>query len=293
MKTKIFTGAATALVTPFTENGIDYENFGRLIDMQIEQGINALVICGTTGEASTMPDEEHLAVLKFAIDKIAKRVPVICGTGSNDTLHGIELCKEAEALGADALLCVTPYYNKTTQEGLYQHFKAMADAVSIPMILYNVPTRTGINLAPTTIARLAEIDNIVAVKECNLTQMADVRRLTPEDFSIYSGNDDQIPYNLVMGGSGVISVLSNIAPAYVVEMIEKFFAGDVAGCRKMQLDAIPLCNALFSEVNPIPAKAAVEMMGYCNGIVRMPLVPISEKNREILYAEMKNFGLIH
>ncbi len=278
MKTKIFTGAATALVTPFTENGIDFENFGRLIEMQIEQGINALVICGTTGEASTMPDAEHISVLKFAIDKVAKRVPVICGTGSNDTLHGIELCKEAEALGADALLCVTPYYNKTTQEGLYQHFKA---------------TRTGINIAPATIARLAEIDNIVAVKECNLAQMADVRRLTPEDFSIYSGNDDQVPYNLVMGGSGVISVLSNLAPAYVVEMIAKFYAGDVAGCRKMQLDAIPLCNALFSEVNPIPAKAAMEMMGYCNGIVRMPLVPISEKNRDVLRAEMKAFGLIN
>lgn len=292
MKTKIFTGAATALVTPFTENGVDFENFGRLIEMQIEQGINALVICGTTGEASTMPDEEHISVLKFAIEKVAKRVPVICGTGSNDTAHGIELCKEAEALGADALLCVTPYYNKTTQEGLYQHFKAMADAVSIPMILYNVPTRTGINIAPATVARLAEVENIVAVKECNLTQMADVRRLTPDDFSIYSGNDDQIPYNLVMGGSGVISVLSNVAPAYVVEMIQKFFNGDVAGCRKMQLDAIPLCNALFSEVNPIPAKAAVEMMGYCNGIVRMPLVPISEKNKEVLRAEMKAFGLI-
>lgn len=292
MKTKIFTGAATALVTPFTENGVDFENFGRLIEMQIEQGINALVVCGTTGEASTMPDAEHISVLKFAIEKVAKRVPVICGTGSNDTAHGIELCKEAEALGADALLCVTPYYNKTTQEGLYQHFKAMADAVSIPMILYNVPTRTGINIAPATVARLAEVENIVAVKECNLTQMADVRRLTPEDFSIYSGNDDQIPYNLVMGGSGVISVLSNVAPAYVVEMTKKFFDGDIAGCRKMQLDAIPLCNALFCEVNPIPAKAAVEMMGYCNGIVRMPLVPISEKNKEVLRAEMKAFGLI-
>ncbi len=292
MKTKIFTGAATAIATPFSDTGVDYESFGRHIEMQIENGINALVVCGTTGEASTMPDEEHLAVIKFAIDKVAGRVPVICGTGSNDTVHGTALSIAAEKLGADAVLLVSPYYNKSSQEGLYRHFKIIAESIKIPVILYNVPTRTGVNIAPATIARLAELPNIVAVKECNLAQMAEVRRLVPEDFSIYSGNDDQVPYNLVMGGSGVISVLSNIAPKYTVEMVKKFFDGDVEGCRKMQLDALPLCNALFSDVNPIPIKAALKLMGYCNGKLRLPLVEISEKNLELLKTEMTKFGLI-
>lgn len=292
MKYQNFKGAATALITPFTESGVDYDSFGRLIDMQIQQGIHALVVCGTTGEASTMPDEEHMAVMKFAISKTAGRVPVICGTGSNDTTHGIHLSRGAEKLGADMLLLVTPYYNKTSQEGLYQHFKATAESVSIPVMLYNVPSRTGINMTAATVARLAEIDNIVAVKECNLNQLAEVRRLTPEDFAIYIGNDDQALYCLAAGGSGVISVLSNIAPKYVAEMTEKFFAGDIEGSRKMQLDALPLCSALFSDVNPIPVKAAAKLMGYGTGLLRMPLVDLSAQNLEILKAEMKQFGLI-
>jgi len=292
MKTRIFEGAATALVTPFTESGIDYVSFGELIEMQIEQGIDALVVCGTTGEASTMPDDEHLEVIKYAIDKVNKRVPVICGTGSNDTAHGIRLAQEAEKHGADALLIVTPYYNKSSQEGLYQHFKVIADSVKTPIILYNVPSRTSVNLAPATISRLAEIENIVAIKECNINQLADVRRLTPPDFLIYSGNDDQVIYNLVMGGSGVISVVSNLAPKYMADMVGKYVSGDVEGARRRQLNVLPLCSALFCDVNPIPVKAAAALMGYGNGLLRMPLVSMSESNLEFLKREMTEFGLI-
>ena len=294
MRQKIFKGAATALITPFTKDGtgIDYESFGKIIDFQIESGINALVICGTTGEASTMPDKEHIAVMKYAIEKINKRVPVICGVGSNDTMHGINLAVQTEKMGADALLVVTPYYNKTSQEGLYRHFKMTAEVVGIPLILYNVPSRTNLNINPETLVRLAEIKNIVAIKECNINQLADVKRLMPEDFSIYSGNDDQIIYNLAVGGNGVISVLSNIMPAYTSQMTEKYFNGDITGSCKMQLDAMPLINALFSEVNPIPVKAAMKLMDYCNGVVRMPLVDISNKNLEILKNEMTKFNLI-
>ena len=292
MKKVIFKGTATALITPFTNDGIDYESFGKLIDFQIEKGINALVICGTTGEAAAMPDDEHIEAMKFAVDKTAGRVPVICGTGSNDTKHGINLSREAQRIGADALLLVTPYYNKTSQEGLYQHFKMTAEAVDIPVIMYNVPSRTNLNMAPETVARLAAIDNIAAIKECNLTQLADVRRLTPDDFLIYSGNDDQIIYNLVMGGSGVISVLSNVMPEYTVQMTAKFFGGAIAESRKMQLDVMPLLNALTGDVNPIPVKAAMKLMGYCNGILRLPLVELQEKNLAVLKNEMAKWNLI-
>ena len=292
MRKEIFKGAATALITPFTQTGVDWDSFEKLINIQIEAGINALVICGTTGEASTMPDDEHLEVIRFAVEKAAGRVPIIGGTGSNDTRHGIKLSQGAEAFGADALLLVTPYYNKTSQEGLYQHFKALADSVNIPIVLYNVPTRSSVNISPETTAQLAQIDNIVAVKECNLAQLADVRRLTPEDFSIYSGNDDQILYNLAMGGSGVISVLSNIMPAYTTRMTSKYFSGDIEGSRKMQLDAMPLINALFCDVNPIPVKAAMALMGYCNGLLRMPLINMAADKLSVLKNEMAKFNLI-
>jgi len=292
MKRTIFKGAGTALITPFTEDGVNFAELEKLIEFQISEGIDAIISCGTTGEASTMPDEEHLSVIKFTVEKVAGRVPVIAGTGSNDTKHAIELSQKAEEYGADAILSVVPYYNKTTQLGLYHHFKAIAESVKIPVILYNVPSRTGLNLNPETIKELAQIDNIVAVKECNLSQMADVAMLCPEDFTIYSGNDDQVMYCLMAGGKGVISVLSNIAPRYVHDMVQKFFDNDIAVCREMQLKALPLCKALMSEVNPIPVKTAAGVMGLCSDRVRMPLVAMTEKNKAVLLDEMKKFGLI-
>ncbi|QDR82604.1 4-hydroxy-tetrahydrodipicolinate synthase [Sporomusa termitida] len=292
MKKPLFTGSGVAIVTPFTHNGIDYQAFTELIEFQIKGGSDAIIICGTTGEASTMPDDEHIAAIKFAVNAINKRVPVIAGTGSNDTRHAIELSKAAEAVGADGLLSVTPYYNKATQKGLYGHFKLIADSVSIPLILYNVPGRTNLNLNPETIKALAAIDNIIAVKECNLGQVGDVVNLCGEDFTVYSGDDNMVLPVLSLGGKGVISVMANIIPRDTHDMVMKFIQGDVAGAIKLQLQTLNLIKALFSEVNPIPIKAAVNLLGYKAGQCRMPLTEISEDNLELLRSEMKAYGLI-
>jgi len=292
MKRPLFIGSAVAIVTPFTDDGVDYQALSDLIEFQIKGGSDAIVVCGTTGEASTMPDDEHIAVIKFAVEKINKRVPVIAGTGSNDTRHAIELSKAAEAAGADALLSVTPYYNKAMQKGLYEHFKIIANNVKIPIILYNVPSRTNLNLNPETIKALSEIDNIIAVKECNLGQVGDVVNLCSEDFSVYSGDDNMVLPVLSLGGKGVISVMANIIPQDTHNMVEKFFQGDINGAIKLQLQTLNLIKALFSEVNPIPIKAAVNLLGYKTGQCRMPLTEISEHNLEVLRAEMKAYGLL-
>ena len=293
MKQPVFRGAATALVTPLNENGVDYEQFGRLVDWQIEEGIDAMVVCGTTGEASTLTDEEHRACIKFVVDRVAGRVPVIAGTGSNDTAYAIDLTKYACEVGADACLIVTPYYNKATQNGLIAMFTAIADAATKPIILYNVPSRTGCNILPATYAKLAEHPNIVGIKEAsgNISSVVQTRALVGDELALYSGNDDQVVPLLSMGGLGVISVLSNVLPRQTSEMCKKFFDGDVAGAAKMQCEMLELINALFCEVNPIPAKAAVAALGYCDNYVRLPLTPMEEPNRQRLLKAMRDNGL--
>lgn len=294
MKKTVFTGAASAIITPLTENGIDFENFGRLIDWQIENGIDAVVVAGTTGEGSTLTDEEHRAAIKFAVERINGRVPVIAGTGSNDTAYAIELSRYAEEAGANALLLVTPYYNKATQNGLIASFTAIADTVSIPCILYNVPSRTGCNLAPETIAKLAEHENIVGIKEAsgNLSQVAQIAALCGDNLDIYSGNDDQNVPIMSLGGKGCISVLANIMPKETHEMCESFFTGNIARSRELQLTLLPLINALFCEVNPIPAKAACAAMGFGRNILRLPLTPMEPAHEAKLLALMKENNLI-
>lgn len=297
MKQTVFKGVATAIVTPMRgqgkENEVDYESFGRLIDWQIAQGVNAIVAAGTTGEGSTLTDEEHKAVLKFCVDRVAGRVPVIAGTGSNDTAYAIELTEYACEIGADAMLLVTPYYNKATQKGLVASFRAIADASTKPCILYNVPSRTGCNLLPETVAQLADHPRIVAVKEAsgNISQIAKIAALCGDRIDIYSGNDDQIVPILSLGGMGVISVLSNPLPAKTVEMCDRFFRGDVAGAAKLQLDLLPLVDALFCEVNPIPVKAAMAAMGYGENVLRLPLTPIEEAHEQTLYALLRENGI--
>ena len=292
-KNPIFRGVATALVTPLTENGVDYEAFGKFVDWQIEEGINALVVCGTTGEGSTLTDAEHRECIRFVVERAAGRVPVIAGTGSNDTSYAIELTKYACEVGADACLVVTPYYNKTTQAGLVAMYNAIADASTKPIILYNVPSRTGVGIAPATYAKLAEHPNIAAIKEANgnISSVVETAALVGDKLDIYSGNDDQIVPIMSMGGLGVISVLSNVLPKETVELCNKFFAGDIAGAAKMQCDMLELINSLFCEVNPIPAKAAVAAMGFCENYLRLPLVPMSDANRERLLAAMRANGL--
>lgn len=294
MKKTVFTGVATAIVTPLTKDGIDYESFKKLIDWQIAEGVDAIVAVGTTGEGSTLTDEEHKEAIRFCVDYVAGRVPVIAGTGSNDTAYAIELTRYACEVGADAMLLVTPYYNKSTQNGLVATFTAIADASTKPCILYNVPSRTGCNLLPTTVARLAEHENIVAIKEAsgNISQIAELAALVGDKMDIYSGNDDQIVPVLSLGGKGVISVLSNIMPKATSDMCRLFFEGDVAGSRKLQLDLLPLINALFCEVNPIPVKAAVAAMGYCENYLRLPLVPMEKANEEKMLNLMREQNLI-
>ncbi len=294
MKNTVFTGVATAIVTPLNEKGIDFEKFGKLIDWQIEEGINAIVVCGTTGESSTLTDEEHRAAIKFAVDHIAGRVPVIAGTGSNDAAYAIDLTKFACEAGADAMLVVTPYYNKATQNGLIKLFTAIADASTKPIILYNVPSRTGVNIAPATCKALAEHPNICGIKEAsgNISQIAEIASLVGDKMDIYSGNDDQIVPIMSLGGKGVISVLSNPMPKKTVEICDAFFAGDVAKARDIQLELLPLINALFSEVNPIPVKAAMAAMGWCENYVRLPLTCMEEKNEAKLLELMKEQNLI-
>ena len=294
MKNTVFTGAATAIVTPFRNGEIDYEAFARLINWQIEQGIDAIVVCGTTGEASTLTDEEHREAIRFAVETAKGRVPIIAGTGSNDTAYAIELTKHACEVGVDAILLVTPYYNKATQKGLIASFTAVADASTKPIILYNVPSRTGCNILPATAAALAEHPNIVAIKEAsgNISQIAELASLVRGKMDIYSGNDDQIVPVLSLGGKGVISVLSNLMPKETSEICHKFLSGDVAGSTAMQLDLLPLVNALFCEVNPIPVKAAMAAMGYGENSLRLPLTPMESANEAKLLDLMREQNLI-
>ncbi len=294
MKKSVFTGVATAIVTPMNKNGVDYESFEKLIEWQIEEGINALVIAGTTGEGSTLTDTEHRQVLKFAVDKIAGRVPVIAGTGSNDISYAIELTQYACSIGADAMLVVTPYYNKATQNGLIKSFTAIADASTKPIILYNVPSRTGCNINPETCAELAKHPNIVAIKEAsgNISQIAKIAALVGDDMDIYSGNDDQIVPIMSLGGKGVISVLSNVIPKDTVKICDSYFEGNVKESAALQLKYIDLIDALFSEVNPIPVKAAVAAMGFGEDYLRLPLTPMEAAHKKVLLDIMKRNGII-
>ena len=294
MKNTIFTGAATAIVTPLTKDGIDYEQFGKLIEWQIAEGIAAIVAVGTTGEGSTLNDEEHKAAIKFCVEKVAGRVPVIAGTGSNDVAYAIDLTKYACEVGADAMLLVTPYYNKATQKGLVASFKAVADASTKPCILYNVPSRTGCNLLPETVAKLADHPNIVAIKEAcgNISQIAELAALVGDKIDIYSGNDDQIVPILSLGGKGVISVLSNLMPKATQKMCDDYMSGNTKEALKVQLELLPLINTLFCEVNPIPVKAAMAAMGFCENYLRLPLTPMEPQNEEKLLKLMKEQGLI-
>lgn len=293
-KEPIFRGAATALITPLNENGVDYDAFGRLIDWQIEKGIDALVIAGTSGEGSTLSDEEHREVLKFCYEKIAGRVPAIAGTGSNDTDYAVSLTRFASDLGYEGMLVVTPYYNKATQKGLVAMFNAIADASDAPIIAYNVPSRTGVNIEPATYLELSKNPKIYSIKEANsnISKIVETFALVGDKMDIFSGNDDQIVPLLSMGGSGVISVLANLMPAETSLMCKKFFDGDVAGSAKMQMDLLPLINALFCEVNPIPVKAAMAAMGFCENYVRLPLTKMEKDHEEKLLALMKEQNLI-
>lgn len=291
----IFTGAGVALVTPMNADGsVNFEKMKELIEFQIANDTDALIICGTTGEATTISDEDQIECVRFAKEVAAGRVPVIAGAGSNDTAHCIELAQACEKAGADGVLLVTPYYNKATQKGLILHYTAIANSINIPIILYNVPGRTGCNLAPKTVAELAKVENIVAVKEAsgNLSQVAEIAALVGPDFDIYSGNDDQILPVLSLGGKGVISVLSNVAPKQTHDMVMNYLNGDTAAATKLQLEAIELIGALFCEVNPIPVKTALNLMGYEVGACKLPLCEMEPKNLETLKTAMKNYGLI-
>ncbi len=293
MKTPIFEGIATALITPITESGIDYEAFGRLIDWQIDEGVNALVICGTTGESSTLTDGEHREAIAYAVKRAAHRVPIIAGTGSNDTAYALSLTEFSCKAGVDGVLVVTPYYNKATQNGLIQMFTKIADVSSVPLILYNVPSRTGVNIAPATVKELSKHPNISGIKEAggNISAVAEIAALCGDDINIYSGNDDQTVPIMSLGGKGCISVLSNVLPKKASEMCAKMLSGDVKGAAKMQLEYLPLINALFSEVNPIPVKAAMAAMGWCEDYLRLPLTPMEPAHREALVAEMRKAGI--
>lgn len=293
MKTPIFEGMATAIITPLTENGIDYEAFARLIDWQIEKGINGLVVCGTTGESSTLTDEEHREAIAFAVKQAAGRVPIIAGTGSNDTAYALELTKFACDAGVDGVLVVTPYYNKATQNGLIKLFTQIADVSTVPVILYNVPSRTGVNIEPKTVAALAEHPNINAIKAASgdISKIAEIAALCGDKINIYSGNDDQVLPIMALGGKGCISVLSNVCPEGAVEMCDRFFKGDVKGSCELQLKYLPLINALFSEVNPIPVKAAMAAMGFCEDYLRLPLTPMEDAHKAVLLDEMRKVGI--
>jgi 4-hydroxy-tetrahydrodipicolinate synthase len=291
----IFTGAGVAIITPFTENNeVNYEKLGELLDYQINNGTDSIVVCGTTGEASTLSHEEHLECIRYTVNKVNKRIPVIAGTGSNSTETAIYFSTEAEKYGADALLLVTPYYNKATQRGLKEHFTEIAKTVDVPILMYNIPGRTGCNLQPQTIADLVkDVDNIVGVKEASgdISQVAKIMHLTQGDIELYSGNDDQIVPLLSLGGIGVISVLSNIAPSQTHDIVAKFLSGDVKGSLELQLKYLPLIDALFSEVNPIPVKKAVNLMGFEVGNLRRPLTDMEPEHTEKLIQAMKDMGI--
>ena len=290
---KLFEGSGVALVTPFKDGEVNYEKMGDLIEWHIENKTDAIIVCGTTGESATMTDKERKSTIKFVVDKVNKRIPVIAGSGSNNTAYSIELSKYCQEVGADGLLIVTPYYNKATQNGLIKHYTAIADSVDLPIILYNVPGRTGVNITPATVEKLSKIENIVAIKEAsgNISQVAEIARLCGEDFAIYSGNDDQIVPILSLGGIGVISVLANVLPKETHDIVEKYLSGDVEESRKLQLSLNELVNSLFIEVNPIPVKAAMNLMGMEVGELRLPLTDISEQNLEVLRKNMINAGI--
>ncbi len=294
MKTKtIFKGAGTAIITPFNENGVDYEKFAKLIDWQIESGIDSIIVGGTTGEGSTLTDEEHREIIKFSVEQAKGRVPIIAGTGSNDTDYAISLTKYSASVGADAALVVTPYYNKATQNGLIKMYEMIADASDIPLILYNVPSRTGVNIEPKTLAVLADHPNICGIKEANgdISKIVEEISLVGDKLDFYSGNDDQVIPMLSMGGKGVISVLSNVLPYETSRMCKLFFDGKIEEAAKEQCRLLPLINALFCEVNPIPVKAAMADMGYCNDDIRMPLTVMEEAHRNVLREEMRKLGI--
>ena len=290
MKKILFKGCGTAISTPFDENGVNLKEFERLIEDQIQNKVDAIIVCGTTGESSTMTTEEKKLTIECAVKVSNGRVPIIAGTGGNNTKQVIENSKLAESLGVDGLLIVTPYYNKCTQAGLIEHYRIIANSVTLPIILYSVQSRTGVNIEPKTCLELSKIENIVAIKEAsgNLSQVAEIAHLCGDNLHIYSGNDDQVLPVLSLGGLGVISVLSNVKPEYTHNMVQNFFDGNIEEATKMQLDALPLIKALFSEVNPIPVKAALNMQGYDFGIPRLPLTPMSEGKMEILKKELDN-----
>ncbi|MDF2548477.1 MAG: 4-hydroxy-tetrahydrodipicolinate synthase [Anaerosolibacter sp.] len=290
----LFTGSGVAIVTPFKEGKVNYSKLEEILNWHIEQGTDAIIVCGTTGEASTMTEGEQKETIKFTIEKINGRIPVIAGTGSNNTAHALEMSKYAESVGADGLLLITPYYNKATTKGLIAHFTAIADAVNIPIILYNVPGRTGVNILPATVAELAKHPNIQAIKEAsgNIAQVAEIARLVPSDFHIYSGNDDMIVPLMSLGGHGVISVVANVAPKDTHNMVQKFLDGDVKGACALQLQMKALIDALFIEVNPIPVKTAMNLMGFEMGELRLPLTEMTEGNLSILTARMTEYGLL-
>ncbi len=292
-KNPIFTGSGVALITPFNEKGVDYDALGKLIDFQLANKTDAIIICGTTGEASTMPDAEHIATIEYTVDRVAGKIPVIAGTGSNDTAHGVNLCKMAEKAGADGLLLVTPYYNKATQKGLVQHYSTLAAAVSLPIILYNVPSRTGMGIDVATVKALKGVEQIVGMKDAtgNISYTAQLAAECP-DIDIYSGNDDMIVPIMSLGGKGVISVLANVMPAETHDMCELYMKGDHAGSLKLQLELLDLIKALFIETNPIPAKTAINLMGMNGGKFRLPLCEMSEGNLEVLKAALKAHNLI-
>jgi 4-hydroxy-tetrahydrodipicolinate synthase len=292
-KKTVFKGVATALITPTDERGINYEKFGALIDDQVKRGIDALVICGTTGEASTLNDKDHIGAIAYAAERVAGRVPVIAGAGSNDSYHGLELAREACRAGADALLVVTPYYNKTSQKGLIKLYNDVADASDKPIILYNVPSRTGVNIEPATYAKLADHENIVGIKEANgnLEKIVETMTLVGDKLDLYSGNDDQVVPLMSLGGKGVISVVSNVMPEAMVEMCQRYFRGDVKGAAEMQFYLHKITKAMFSDVNPIPVKAAMAALGYCENFVRGPLVPMEGEPYEKMLAVMREYGL--
>lgn len=295
VKKQLFTGSGVAIVTPMNPDGsVNYDVFSRMIEFQVENSTDAIVVCGTTGEASTLNDDEHLDVIEYCVKTVNKRVPVIAGTGSNDTRHAISLSKEASVRGADGLLQVTPYYNKTSQDGLIRHFNTIADTVGLPIILYNVPSRTGMNIATSTYKKLAEHPLIVATKEASgdISHIANVRCVCGDDLAVYSGNDDQIVPILSLGGIGVISVLANIVPQDIHDICRMYFAGRIQESMEMQLEYLPLNNALFSDVNPIPVKEAVSMLGFESGKCRLPLGQLSAEKTQALRNEMINMGLL-
>lgn len=294
MKNTVFTGAGVALITPFNEKGVDFDKLGEIIDFQIENGTDSIVVCGTTGEPATMPDDEHLSVIEYAVSRVNGRVPLIAGTGGNDTAHCTRLSVEAQKLGVDALLLVTPYYNKTSQKGLQKHFETVADAVSIPMILYNVPSRTGLNISVKCMKELAKRENIVGLKEAsgNLSFTMEMMKECGDMIDIYSGNDDMIVPLLSIGCKGVISVLSNVMPRQTHDICDLYFKGKTEESRKLQLELLDLINSLFVEVNPIPVKTAMNLMGMNVGNLRLPLYDMEDKNLEILKESLKKHGLI-